>query len=135
MDGYRSAVAERDGPIVWIIDAEQWPRALLRAQLIEHGYDAIGFVRLRHALLALKLGPPAYPAPRAIVIDVVGQGASADDLGRLAAAGVPLIAIAGAVERADPAVAAAPWAALLPRPVTLGAIEDAVAHIVPTASR
>src|SRR5438105_15757625 len=30
--------------VIWIIDADHWPRALLRAELIERGYDAVGFV-------------------------------------------------------------------------------------------
>ena len=34
-------------PVIWIIDAEQWPRALLRAELIERGYDAVGYVTVR----------------------------------------------------------------------------------------
>jgi len=25
--------------LIWIIDAEQWPRVLLRAELIERGFD------------------------------------------------------------------------------------------------
>jgi hypothetical protein len=29
-------------PVVWIIDPDQWPRAMLRAELIERGVDAVG---------------------------------------------------------------------------------------------
>jgi len=122
-------------PVIWIVDAEQWPRALLRAELIERGYEAIGFVRLSHALAALALAAAAFPKPRAIVIDLGGQGASAETLARLAASGAPLIGIGGAVERAAPAAAAFPWASLLARPVTLGAIGDAVERAVPAARR
>jgi DNA-binding NtrC family response regulator len=122
-----------DPPVVWIIDAEQWPRALLRAELIEAGYDAVGFVRLRHALAALAMGAAAYPAPRAIVIDLREQGATAEGLGRLSASGAMLIAVGGALELAEPAVAGVRWTALLRRPVSLGEIKDAVARNVPAA--
>jgi hypothetical protein len=118
-------------PVVWIIDAEQWPRALLRAELIEVGYEAIGFVRLGHAVAALALGAAAYPAPRAIVIDLHDQGATADTLARLASSGAPLIAVGGGVDLAEPAVASLRWTAVLRRPVTLGEIRDTVAKHVP----
>ena len=122
-------------PVVWIVDAGQWPRALLRAELIERGYEAIGFVRLGHAVAALAMNGPDYPPPRAIVIDLAGQHASADSLRRLAASGALLIATGGAVEMADPALSAVRWAARLPRPVTLGAIGDAVAKYLPIQVR
>src|SRR5215471_17474158 len=41
-DDYPSGVTGPDPTVVWIIDAEQWPRALLRAELIERGFDAVG---------------------------------------------------------------------------------------------
>src|SRR5689334_9573424 len=44
------ADAPEDAPVVWIVDAEHWPRAYLRAELIERGYDAVGFVGVREAL-------------------------------------------------------------------------------------
>jgi hypothetical protein len=31
-----------DKPGVWVVDADHWPRAELRALLIERGYDAMG---------------------------------------------------------------------------------------------
>ena len=37
-------------PAVWVIDSEQWPRACLRAELIERGYDAYGFISIGDAL-------------------------------------------------------------------------------------
>ena len=40
-----------DKPVVWIVDADHWPRAELRALLIERGYDAIGFESLVDAVL------------------------------------------------------------------------------------
>jgi hypothetical protein len=124
-----------DPPVVWIVDAEQWPRALLRAELIERGYEAIGFVTLPHAVAALAVGPPGYPRPRAVVVDLGGQAATAAALGRLAASGAALIAVGGAVQLAAPAAAAFPWAATLQRPATLGEIADALGRCVPAARR
>jgi hypothetical protein len=120
-----------DPPVVWIVGAEQWPRALLRAELLERGYEAIGFVALPHAVAALALGPPACPRPRAVVVDLGGQTVTAAALGRLAASGAVLIAVGGAVELAAPAVAAFPWAATLRRPATLGDIAQAVGRNLP----
>jgi hypothetical protein len=113
-------------PVVWIVDADQWPRACLRAELIERGYDAIGFVTLRHAAAALAMGGAGDPHPRVIVVDLTGQTRRATVLAALARTGARLIATGGAVELAEPELAAIPWAAVLPRPVTLGALADAV---------
>ena len=43
--------------VVWIIDVDQWPRAMLRAELIERGYDAVGYVTVR------KCGCFSHSAP------------------------------------------------------------------------
>ena len=42
-------------PVVWIIDWEQWPRANLRALLLDRGFDAIGFRELEEAEKAAAL--------------------------------------------------------------------------------
>jgi len=58
-------------PVVWIIDSEQWPRACLRAELIERGYDAYGFITIGDALDALS--QTASPKPESIVLELRGQ--------------------------------------------------------------
>jgi DNA-binding NarL/FixJ family response regulator len=113
---------------IWIIDREQWPRASLRAELIERGYDAVGFVRLADALVKLLWAPAEKPD--AIVIDLGGQ---MDDPRLLAAVfrqRIPFIAIAGAAEAETPAVRQLPWAGFMQRPVTLGDVADAL-HALP----
>ena len=106
---------------IWIIDAEQWPRAMLRAELIERGYDAVGFETVRDAIDSL---PERHPA--AIVVDLRGQPVPLVE--RLLGLGVPVVLIGGLVEINDLPQRA--WAAVLRRPVSLGEIADRVAAFV-----
>ena len=61
----------KDEVIVWIVDSEHWPRACLRAELIERGYDAVGFLELEKALAAIRA--PDLRKPRAIVLELRDQ--------------------------------------------------------------
>lgn len=106
-------------PVVWIISEAQWTRALLRAELIERGYDAVGFLTVHDAMEEL-----ASRFPAAIAIEVAGQPLS--HVERLLKIGVPVIATGGMPAIGDPALRALPLYAVLPRPVTLGEIADAV---------
>jgi DNA-binding response OmpR family regulator len=115
-------------PIVWIVDREQWPRACLRAELIERGYDTIGWVDLRDALAALAR--PEVPRPSAIVLELGGEPPPGAELDALERAGIPVVALAGALERTDPRTARRPWARLLARPITLGKIADEIEALV-----
>ena len=112
---------------VWLVSAEQWPRACLRAELIERGYEAVGFVSVQDMLEALRA---ERRKPAAIVLDLRGQGLGAEQLRALAGAQVPLGAIGGTVEAAEEPVRRFPWTVLLRRPVTLGAVADVVARMV-----
>jgi len=47
-------------PILWVIDSEQ-PRALLRAELIERGYDPYGFITISDALDSLSRASSSKP--------------------------------------------------------------------------
>ena len=47
---------------IWIVGADHWPRALLRAELIERGYDATGFPTLEDAVTRLMLTRARRPA-------------------------------------------------------------------------
>jgi hypothetical protein len=112
--------------VVYVVGADHWPRAYLRAELIERGWDAVGFASLRDCLA--RLITARAPRPRAIVVDLAGE--AADD--RLFAAvfreGIPMIAVAGAEDAASH-VRELPWAVFLRRPLTIGAIADAVAQV------
>src|SRR5262249_20368399 len=113
--------------IIWVIDSEQWPRACLRAELIERGYDAVGFAELKHALSALR--NKGQKRPDIIVLELRGQGVTRKGLGALVAVGAPFILLGGAHELNDPLVHEFRFAAVLKRPITLGKIADVIDDI------
>ena len=103
--------------VVWIIDVEHWPRAMLRAELIERGFDAVGYETVRDAIESLPLRPPG-----AIVVELRGQPINMVE--RLLGIGVPVIVIAGTPEIND--LPEGGWAAVMRRPVSLGDIANTV---------
>ncbi len=115
-------------PLVWIVDCEHWPRADLRAELIERGFDAVGFIRLEPVLAALQR--TSSPRPRVLIVELRGQQFGAPELQKLAASNVPIVLLAGALEMQQPEIMQFEWAALMKRPVTLGQIADEVETIV-----
>jgi hypothetical protein len=104
-------------PVVWIIDPDQWPRAMLRAELIERGIDAVGYLRPADALAHLGARFPDW-----IVVDL--RDMTREEIADLFKVGVPAIGIVGIPE--PPWVADFKWAVLLRRPVSIGEIADAV---------
>src|SRR5712664_4053499 len=78
-------------PVIWIIDADQWPRAMLRAELIERGLDAVGYLKPADALAHL-----GARFPDLIVVDL--RDATREDVAQLFQVGVPMIGIAGMPE-------------------------------------
>jgi hypothetical protein len=108
-------------PTIWIIDAEHWPRALLRAELIERGYKAVGFLTVDDAL---RVMPTRWPD----VIVVELRHLAREEVARLFGAVVPAIAIAGSAP--EPWIDEFPWAAVLRRPISIGEIADRVAAFV-----
>jgi hypothetical protein len=119
--------------VVWIVDADHWPRAYLRAELIERGYDAVGFPALRDALVALPIARARRRGPALVVVDLAALEVEPRLLGALGQAGAPVLGVAGAAAAEDQLVRGFPWAALLRRPVTLGAIADAVERLITDA--
>lgn len=103
--------------VVWIIDADQWPRAMLRAELIERGFDAVGYPTVGDAIESLLMRPP-----NAIVVDLRGQAPRLVE--RLLSIGVPVLVIEGTAEINDLPEGA--WSAILRRPVSIGEIAAAV---------
>jgi DNA-binding response OmpR family regulator len=115
---------------IWIIGADQWPRALLRAELIERGYEAVGFERVRDALIRLLAAPGEHP--QALVIDLGSDGRPKTDdapVSSLVRAGAPLVGITRAVASDDEASRGVPWKALLTRPISIGEIADAIERL------
>ncbi len=99
----------------------------MRAELIERGYDAVGFVQLSDALSAMRRAGSARP--EVIIFDLRGQQFTSAELYALAHCGIPIIIIAGIQELSDPRVNQFKWAEVLKRPVTVGEIADAVERI------
>lgn len=115
-------------PVIWIIDSQQWPRAYLRAELIERGFEAVGFIELAHALAVLH--HPYYAKPCLIVLEFRGLSHKHDELDALAQIVIPIIALGGAVELNAEWVKQFERAAVLRRPFTIGKIADAVEELV-----
>jgi DNA-binding response OmpR family regulator len=107
-------------PRVWIVNADHWPRAYLRAELIERGYDATGFEDLRSAVVRLALGALR---PALLVVDTETGEISDRTWRAFAERGIPILAVVAA--GADTA-RLGPHAEALRRPLTIGAIADAV---------
>jgi hypothetical protein len=112
-----------------VVSAEQWPRALLRAELREAGYDAIGATTLSRALRHL----PDDPGRGRVRLIVVDARAAAAERGALAlvqrdSPRVQLVLVAGTGPLSP---ARGPWAATLRRPVSIGDIVATVRRLVP----
>jgi DNA-binding response OmpR family regulator len=106
--------------VVWIIDAEHWPRALLRAELIERGFDAVGYETVRDAIDSYPLRPPD-----AIVVELRGQPLALVE--RLTKIKVPIVILASAPEINE--LPSGEWAAVMRRPVSIGEVVDRVAGL------
>jgi hypothetical protein len=105
---------------VWIVDPEHWPRALLRAELIERGFDAVGFITVDDALRAIPLRWPDV-----IVVDL--RNLARNEAERLFGASVPVIGVAGVAP--EPWTEELPFTRVLRRPISIGEIADAVAEV------
>lgn len=117
---------------VWIVDCDHWPRAYLRAELIERGYDAEGFVTLAELLVRLAL---AAARPALVVIDLQGQRSNDRQLTRLLGAGFPVLAIGGVTEWEDQRLRPRNWARFLRRPLTIGEIADEIDRLLARPAR
>jgi hypothetical protein len=114
-----------------VISTEQWPRALLRAELRAAGFDAIGASSLARALRYPPHDAERGPV-RLIIVDARAVAGEPEGLAavRRRFAGVPFVIIQGA--GAEPS---GPWAAVLERPLAIGQIEAAVRRLVPLPPR
>ena len=132
MSALRLAIRHRrkKEPLLWVIDSEQWPRACLRAELIERGYDPYGFITIGDALESLSWQPPE-PKPALIVLELRGQDLTEQVIEAIRALRIPTIVLGGAAELNEPVVQARQWQVVLKRPVSLGKIADVVETIVP----
>ena len=125
---YEKAIGQ---PGVWIISSQQWPRALLRAELIERGYDAIGFRALDEALIALARA--IREPPDAVILDLADQQVTRSQLTGLSQARIPTILLGGALDLEDPQLSGFAWAGILRRPFMLREVTALVERIAAPA--
>jgi DNA-binding NtrC family response regulator len=115
-------------PVIWIIDSEQWPRACLRAELIERGFDARGFVQLKDALDAFGNGQESRPD--AVIVDLRDQRLTPEMVDMLRRLEMPIILLGGAAELNQPLIENHQWTTILKRPVSLGQIAELVQRVL-----
>lgn len=122
--------APPEKPAVWLISGELWPRAYLRAELLERGLEAVGFEAIADALGSLH--DPRYPSPKLIVLDLHGLVLRRDELSALSRVGIPMIALGGEAELSNELVREVNWHALLKRPYTIGQVVDIIERTLGT---
>jgi hypothetical protein len=115
-------------PVVWIIDSQHWPRAYLRAELIERGFDAVGFINPQQALAALN--HPWYARPRLIVLELFELEAERSEIAAVARLGIPTIVLGGAVQMNEQWIRGCEWAYVVQRPFTVGDVADRAEKLI-----
>ena len=120
-------------PVVWIIDSQQWPRANLRALLLDRGFDAIGFIELHQALASLK--DPHYQKPHIILLELHDLLPTEEELDTVIHLNVPIVGVAGAVEIGQAWIKKVKWTALIQRPVRIGQVVDVIERLTGLSMR
>ena len=120
-------------PVILLVLPDHWPRSLLRAELIERGYDAVGAPDLRTAFRFSSLGEPRGPV-RLVVLD---EAALDGDEHRvldlvLSEHGRPPVLLLARPLREPPV---APWTRVVRRPFALGDLVAIVEEMVPLPPR
>jgi hypothetical protein len=128
-----NSLLDETKPVIWIVDREQWPRANLRALLLDHGFDALGFMELDGALAALK--DPHYPKPFIVVLELHGLSPTEEEVDALTRLSIPMVGLAGAVEMSQEWIRKIHWAALIQRPNTIGQVVDTIERLVRVSKR
>ncbi len=117
-------------PRVIIISDEQWARAGLRAELREHGYDAIGATDIEHAERYVTPDPHRGPVKLVIVDQAAADARTIDTLERWRTAlGARVLLLAHATRD----VPSGPWDEIVRRPVSIGDLEERVRALMPLA--
>ena len=116
-------------PRVLLVMPEQWPRSLLRAELRERGYDALGAPGLP-AALAYPVSVAERGPVRLVLLDQAALGPSDESrVSRLFERhGQPASVL---LTRAGQIPVAGTWTSVLTRPVSIATLADAVASLLP----
>ncbi len=118
---------EAKQPAVWVISSQRWPRAYIRGELLEAGYEAEGF----ESIPTVGADGKSRPAPAVVVVDLFGLPAPSADLRRLALLGAPLLLLGGAMDLDRTAARSIHPAAILRRPFTVREVVEAVRRLHP----
>jgi DNA-binding NtrC family response regulator len=116
-------------PVLWIIDSEQWPRACLRAELLERGFNPYGFISIRHALNSVSRRPEP-PRPELVILELREQDLAPELIEAVRNLQIPTIVLGGSLELNERAIQQHKWEAVLKRPVSLGKIADLVEKLI-----
>lgn len=109
---------------------DQWPRALLRAELLEAGYDAVGARTFDEALALVFAGPERGPVRLVVAEQAAVEGMAAGG-SELAGLGAEVIRVL--LAKTGGALPPGPWNRVLRRPASIGDIVAAVRASVPLA--
>jgi riboflavin biosynthesis pyrimidine reductase len=115
-------------PVLWVVDSEQWPRACLRAELIERGFDPYGFITISDALDSLSRTESSKP--EVIILELREQNLTTELVQAIRNLRISTILLGGNAELNEPLIQQEKWEIVLKRPVSLGKIADVVQEIV-----
>jgi len=115
-------------PVLWVVDSEQWPRACLRAELIERGFDPYGFITISDALDSLS--GTESSKPEVIILELREQNLTTELVQAIRNLRISTILLGGNAELNEPLIQQEKWEIVLKRPVSLGKIADVVQEIV-----
>jgi hypothetical protein len=110
---------------------DQWPRALLRAALLDAGYDAVGARSVSEGL-AQPASDPARGPLRLVIVDRPALGHEASAVAELLRLhGSPIALLLAPAGEATPA---GPWQQVIHRPISIGGIISTIQTLVPLAA-
>jgi hypothetical protein len=88
--------------------------------LIERGFEAVGFEQLAQAVAAIQ--DPNTAKPLLIVLELRNQPLRKIEMDQLMRFEIPVVTLAGLPELQEPLLQQYSWAAILRRPISIGAI-------------
>jgi len=118
-------------PVVLLVLPDHWPRALLRAELVERGYDAVGVPDLRTVFRWPSLAEGRGTVRLVVLDEMAVEGEERWILDQvLAEHGRPPVVLLARAREESPV---GPWARVVRRPFTLGDVVAIVEETVPPA--
>ena len=115
-------------PLIWVIDAQQWPRSYLRAELLERGFEAVGYPYLSDAVSELR--DRSVSRPKVIVLELRDQAIERELLDTLMWTRIPVVLLVGAIEANEQLIDDYTWASVMRRPFSIGSVADKVEELV-----